>query len=181
MSMAVAPFVPFDLPLVVGTRQNRCARAVARPTEHRRHRAARRPSSQRPTRSLWTWTTSERDTVSRPASTSSSSADSAEELKGEGLLTAIREVPGLHPDAVLTVVGDGPGRARAEELARQANAAAGRRAVVLTGELGDPRPAYAMADVCLGMFRPTGPRLRLATGGPGRERVLANAGSRHRG
>ena len=75
----------------------------------------------------------------------------AEELKGEGLLTAIREVPGLHPDAVLTVVGDGPGRARVEELARQTNAAAGRRAVVLTGELGDPRPAYAMADVCLGM------------------------------
>ena len=37
---------------------------------------------------------------------------------------------------------------RSRRAAERANAAAGRRAVVLTGELRDPRPAYAAADVC---------------------------------
>ena len=51
----------------------------------------------------------------------------------------------------LVIAGDGPSRAEVAAAAERANAAAGRRAVVLTGELQDPRPAYAAADVCLGM------------------------------
>jgi len=48
-------------------------------------------------------------------------------------------------------VGDGPSRPEVAAAAERANAAAGRRAVILTGELRDPRPAYAAADVSLGM------------------------------
>ena len=51
----------------------------------------------------------------------------------------------------LAVVGDGPARQQVEERAAKANAAAGRRVVVLTGAKNDPRPAYAAADVMLGM------------------------------
>ena len=75
----------------------------------------------------------------------------ANELKLEGLLTAIGVVPSLDPRARLLVVGDGPARADVEMAAARANARAGREAVVLAGELLDPRPAYALADVALGM------------------------------
>jgi glycosyltransferase involved in cell wall biosynthesis len=51
----------------------------------------------------------------------------------------------------LVVVGDGSARAEVEAEAERANARAGRRVVHLTGELADPRPAYAAADVILGM------------------------------
>ena len=51
----------------------------------------------------------------------------------------------------LVVVGDGPARPAVEEAAAAANARAGRRVVVLAGEMVDPRPAYAAADVVLGM------------------------------
>ncbi|GII53528.1 hypothetical protein Pth03_19170 [Planotetraspora thailandica] len=75
------------------------------------------------------------------------------ELKLEGILTAIDSVGRLAAelDLRLTIVGDGTARAQVEEHAAAANAAAGRRVVVLTGELADPRPAYAAATVCLGM------------------------------
>jgi glycosyltransferase involved in cell wall biosynthesis len=53
--------------------------------------------------------------------------------------------------ASLVVVGDGPARAQLDELASGINGRLGRRAVALTGELRDPRPAYAAADVTLGM------------------------------
>jgi glycosyltransferase involved in cell wall biosynthesis len=75
------------------------------------------------------------------------------ELKLEGVLTAVdvvgelaREIP-----VRLVVVGDGNARAQVEDRAAKANARAGRRAVVLTGQLMDPRPAYAAADIMLGM------------------------------
>ncbi|MCZ3386632.1 MAG: glycosyltransferase family 4 protein, partial [Actinomycetia bacterium] len=69
----------------------------------------------------------------------------------EGLLTAIEVVPDMQPGARLLVVGDGPARAEVEAAADRANSRTGRRAVVLTGELVDPRPAYAAADVAIGM------------------------------
>ncbi len=75
----------------------------------------------------------------------------ANELKLEGLLTAIERCPQLSPETVLTIVGDGPARERVAEAAEAANLRAGRRAVVLTGQVKDPRPAYAMADIALGM------------------------------
>jgi len=76
------------------------------------------------------------------------------ELKLEGLLTACDAVANLvaaGTDARLAIVGDGPERWLVEERAGAANARCGTRAVVLTGQLADPRPAYAAADAVLGM------------------------------
>jgi len=51
----------------------------------------------------------------------------------------------------LVIVGDGAARGLVSERASRSNAQAGRTAVVLTGQMEDPRPAYAAADVMLGM------------------------------
>ncbi|GGM42404.1 glycosyl transferase family 1 [Micromonospora sonchi] len=156
MSMAVAPFLPGWLPLVVGTRalQRHVAdrrpgavhlieppvdvveNAPGHPTEEFRVRYGLDGSPGQPRPLLLA-------VVCRLVP----------ELKLEGVLTAVEVVGRLareHP-VRLVVVGDGPARDVVEERARQANARAGLRAVVLTGELHDPRPAYAAADVMLGM------------------------------
>jgi glycosyltransferase involved in cell wall biosynthesis len=76
------------------------------------------------------------------------------EMKLEGVLSACDAVGELGRSGVgaqLAVVGDGPARPAVEEAAAAANARAGRRVVALTGALFDPRPAYAAADVVLGM------------------------------
>jgi glycosyltransferase involved in cell wall biosynthesis len=78
----------------------------------------------------------------------------AHELKLEGLLAACDVVGNLAQAGVkvnLAVVGDGPARQEVEAAAAAANVRAGRRAVILTGALYDPRSAYAAADVVLGM------------------------------
>lgn len=49
------------------------------------------------------------------------------------------------------IVGDGEARATLEALASHVNARLGRPAVVFTGELLDPRSAYASADIVIGM------------------------------
>lgn len=74
-------------------------------------------------------------------------------LKQEGLETAVRaagRLAGRH-QVRLVLVGDGPAMPDLRALADATNARAGRSVVVLTGERGDPRPAYAAADVVLGM------------------------------
>ena len=78
----------------------------------------------------------------------------AYELKLQGLLAAcdaVGELVHAGTNVHLAVVGDGPARREVEEAAEAANKRAGRRAVVLTGQLADPRPAYSAADVILGM------------------------------
>ena len=77
----------------------------------------------------------------------------AVELKLEGLLAAVAAVADLAGDLPvhLAVVGDGPARAELARAAAAANARRGRPVVHLLGELLDPRPAYAEADVVLGM------------------------------
>ncbi|MFI5496966.1 glycosyltransferase family 4 protein [Actinoplanes sp. NPDC051859] len=75
-------------------------------------------------------------------------------LKLEGLLRTVRAMAVLGrelPRLRFVVVGDGTARASIEQLADQTNTALGRPAVVLTGALVDPRPAYAAADVVVGM------------------------------
>jgi glycosyltransferase involved in cell wall biosynthesis len=52
---------------------------------------------------------------------------------------------------VLALVGDGDAYGQLSRRAEAVNMAVGRRAVVLTGPTMDPRPAYAAADVALGM------------------------------
>jgi glycosyltransferase involved in cell wall biosynthesis len=76
------------------------------------------------------------------------------ELKLEGLLVACDAIGELARDGLpvqLVIVGDGEARDQVSERAGRANSVAGRQAVVLVGELADPRAAYAVADVVLGM------------------------------
>ena len=151
MSMAVAPFIPRQVPLIVGTAQiadaerrfGRLDVTLIEPPVDIEHNAPQSAIDLAPLRSRLAL--AEDDLVVVCVSRL------ANELKLEGLLTAIEVVPDLHPAARLLVVGDGPARADVEMAAARANARAGREAVVLAGELLDPRPAYALADVALGM------------------------------
>ena len=77
----------------------------------------------------------------------------SEWMKSDGILRSIAAMRALgaeHP-ARLVIVGDGSIRAQLQERASEVNAALGREAVTLTGALIDPRPAYAAADVVIGM------------------------------
>jgi glycosyltransferase involved in cell wall biosynthesis len=82
------------------------------------------------------------------------------EMKLEGILTLIKVTrlmaeqargPLIH----LTIVGDGPAMGDVRAAAELANRAAARMRggdiVTLTGEISDPRPAYAAADIAVGM------------------------------
>jgi glycosyltransferase involved in cell wall biosynthesis len=74
-------------------------------------------------------------------------------MKQQGIelaMDAIERVGREHP-LRLFVVGSGPAEAELRARAERVNASLGRAAVVLTGEVLDPRPAYASADVVLGM------------------------------
>lgn len=77
----------------------------------------------------------------------------AHKLKLDSIALAIETSALLAPEfpVRLAVVGDGRARAEVERRAEDANRGAGRELVILTGHLVDPRPAYAAADVILGM------------------------------
>jgi glycosyltransferase involved in cell wall biosynthesis len=73
-------------------------------------------------------------------------------LKADGIKCAMAAVQYLDdPRIRLVVTGHGPSADALSASAEQVNAALGRRAVVMTGPLDDPRPAYAAADITLGM------------------------------
>lgn len=74
-------------------------------------------------------------------------------LKCEGLMRTIGAVRALGRELPLkfVIVGDGAARAKLERAAAETNAELGRAAVLLTGALLDPRPAYAAADIVVGM------------------------------
>jgi glycosyltransferase involved in cell wall biosynthesis len=74
-------------------------------------------------------------------------------LKGESLRRTIDAVRVLGHDLPLrlVIVGDGDAREELERLAAHTNAELGRPAVIFTGELLDPRAAYATADIVVGM------------------------------
>jgi glycosyltransferase involved in cell wall biosynthesis len=74
------------------------------------------------------------------------------DMKAEGIARVMAAVALIDDARVrLVVVGGGPSYADLSVEAQEVNAALGRPAVVLTGPLADPRPAYAAADVALGM------------------------------
>ncbi|HEV8420259.1 MAG TPA: glycosyltransferase [Actinomycetota bacterium] len=78
----------------------------------------------------------------------------ARAVKLEGLQRAISAVGRLASSKVpvrLVVVGGGEAEEELGEAARRVNARVGWQAIVLTGPMLDPRPAYAAADVVLGM------------------------------
>jgi glycosyltransferase involved in cell wall biosynthesis len=152
MSMAIAPFLPRDLPLVVGTA------ALQEQTALRRRG---------PVHLMEPPVDVSANAPSHPVGEFRAAFDLTDtsyidivvicrlvpELKLEGVLTAIDVVGSLARSLPvrLTVVGDGTAREAVSARAAKANALAGRRAVVLTGQLIDPRPAYAAADIMLGM------------------------------
>jgi phosphatidyl-myo-inositol alpha-mannosyltransferase len=152
MSMSVAPFLPRTMPLLVGTEDLRAAAAAA---GHRSVTLLEPPV----------------DVVENAPSFPPGDFRAEHgldpgvplvvvvcrlvaELKLEGLLAACDAVGALAAADVpvqLAIVGDGAAGDQVAEAAAKANAHAGRRSVVLTGSLADPRPAYAAADVMLGM------------------------------
>jgi glycosyltransferase involved in cell wall biosynthesis len=73
--------------------------------------------------------------------------------KADGLARVIRAVQALAGELRLrfVIVGDGESRPALEQQAAAVNAALGRLAIVLTGEMLDPRAAYELADVVVGM------------------------------
>lgn len=152
MSMAVAPFLPRCMPLVVGTEQ---IAEVERSRGRRRVSVieppvdidANRPGAATGLRAFREqWGLDDRPTIVCVTRL-------ARQLKLEGLLTAIDAVEALHLDvaARLVIVGDGEARSEVEQRANEVNRKLGYHAVVLIGELSDPRPAYELADVCIGM------------------------------
>ncbi|MET0931945.1 MAG: glycosyltransferase [Aeromicrobium sp.] len=153
MSMAVAPFLPHDMSLVVGTRQI-AAREVMR--------GRRRVSVIEPPVDTFANRPGVTDDVRRVRQTWGLRDDGpivvcvtrlARQLKLEGLLTTIDAIGMLHPEhpAQLLIVGDGDARREVDERADEVNRRLGHRAVVMTGEVDDPRPAYEIADVCIAM------------------------------
>jgi len=152
MSMGVSPMIPSSTRWSSAPSRSRRRRAGGRgpvhvlepPDEHRRpttghpRRRPQGPGSRSipPGRRSWScraWPPSSSARGSSGRSTRWSSSISA----------------GSGPQ--LLVVGDGPDRARIDDRARAVNGRLGGPRVVLAGELLDPRPAYALADVVLGM------------------------------
>jgi L-malate glycosyltransferase len=77
----------------------------------------------------------------------------AHAMKAESLFRTVDAVRTLGRDLPLqfVIVGDGEARAELERLAKEVNVELGRPAIVLTGALCDPRPAYGAADIVIGM------------------------------
>jgi phosphatidylinositol alpha-mannosyltransferase len=152
LSAVVAPFIPRSMPLVVGTEATRklcvadgyeCVSLIEPPVDVRLNTPDLDGSDFRAGLRLAPGTLLVA-VVCRLA----------RELKLEGLLAACRTFGNLVKegrDVRLAIVGDGPARAEVEAAANAANAVAGRSAVTLMGQLMDPRPAYAAADIMLGM------------------------------
>jgi len=152
MSAAVAPFLPRRMPLIVGTEQLRRqvladghldATLIQPPVDLQKNNPAFDPGGFRAEYGL-----------ARDRLLLVTCCRLVQELKLEGLLAACDAIGELVREGYpveLAIVGDGEARPLVVERAARANARAGRPAIVLTGELRDPRPAYAAADVVLGM------------------------------
>lgn len=74
-------------------------------------------------------------------------------MKSENIFQTIEAIRRIGRDVPIqfVIVGDGAARPEIERQAQAANTALGRKAILLTGALADPRPAYAAADIVLGM------------------------------
>lgn len=153
MSMAVAPFIPKSMPILVGTQEileaelefGRTKAALLEPPVDLDANNPSMDDQKQEFRDSWR--------LEPAAYTVVLVSRLAKELKLEGILSAITCVGLLSPElrVQLVIAGDGAARGLVESHAQTVNAASGRRAIVLTGELEDPRGAYATADVALGM------------------------------
>ena len=153
MSMAVAPFLPRSMPVLVGTEQicasvrqaGRSRSTTLEPPIDMQENAPRPPKQSSAFRAEYG--------IPPDGMIVVAVSRLAREMKLEGLLTAVEAVSQLPPEhrVTLIIAGDGPARAEVAARAEAVNAKAGRTVALLTGELADPRPAYACADVILGM------------------------------
>lgn len=150
MSMSVAPFIPSVIPLIVGTEQIAAAARVGRsgpigviepPVDLVSNHPGIDGCSFRAKYNLG----------SRPTVVLVSRLAVA--LKLEGIERAIAAAALLAGETGLrlVIVGDGPARDRLARAAADVNVRTGESTVILTGELSDPRPAYAAGHVVLGM------------------------------
>jgi len=152
MSMSVAPFLPRTMPLIVGTSQIRDAAIRA---GHSRVTLLEPPVDTHlnaPGLGAGSFTAALGFLADIPLVVIVSRL--VPELKLEGLLAACDaagELAGSGTAIQLAIVGDGQARPQVEEAAARANARAGRAVVRLAGLMTDPRPAYAAADVVVGM------------------------------
>jgi glycosyltransferase involved in cell wall biosynthesis len=150
MSMSVAPFIPPSIPLIVGTEQIAAATRRGRLGPVRVIEPPVDTESNHPKidgagfRSLY-------GLGNRPTIVLVSRLAAA--LKLEGIERAIAAASLLAHDTGLrlVIVGDGPAREQLARAADTVNARTGETTVVLTGEIVDPRPAYAAGDVLVGM------------------------------
>ena len=74
-------------------------------------------------------------------------------MKSESIFQTIQAVKNIGNDVPVqfVIVGDGAARHEIEEKAQTVNTMLGRNAIILTGPFTDPRPAYAAADIVIGM------------------------------
>lgn len=152
MSMAVAPFLPKWMPLVVGTQQisaveqgkGRIPVNLIEPPVDLEHNTPLDPDDVAAFRAKW-------GLDERPLLVCVSRL--VPDLKAEGIFTAIEATAELADSSPfqLLIVGDGRSRAEMERAAARADARSGRKSIVFTGALEDPRAAYAAADIVLGM------------------------------
>jgi glycosyltransferase involved in cell wall biosynthesis len=151
MSMSVAPFLPRGIPLTVGTEKIRQAAVAA----GYRHVTLLEPPV---------------DTTADHPSAAGSGFRAAHNIRSDEILVAMvcRLVPDLKLEGLLSacdavgqidltsrhvrlmIIGDGPARARLAAHAAEINATIGHQAILLAGEMSEPRPAYAAADIIIG-------------------------------
>ena len=151
MAMSVAPFLPRTVPLTVGTERIRDAAIAA---GHRRVTLLEPPvDTETDNPSVYGGQFRAQHGIHPDEVVVAMICRLVPELKLEGLLAtcdAVADLALTGHRVRLVIVGDGRSRNEVAEHAARANAAAGRQVVLLTGEMNDPRVAYAGADVTVG-------------------------------
>ncbi|UJW33684.1 glycosyltransferase family 4 protein [Saccharothrix sp. AJ9571] len=150
MSMSVVPFFPKTVPMTVGTEEIRAAAIAA---GHQRVTLLEPPVDTDGDRPDLETSFREEHGLDPAVPLLAMVCRLVPELKLEGLLAAcdaVGELAVAGRKVQLVIVGDGRSRPEVEAHAARANELAGSRVVVLTGEISDPRPAYAAADVLVG-------------------------------
>ncbi|WP_445492995.1 glycosyltransferase family 4 protein [Rhodopseudomonas sp. RCAM05734] len=151
MSMSVAPFIPKKVPLTVGTELIRQSALAA---GHKQVFLLEPPVD----------TSADSPFVDGHGFREQSGIQPSEiliaiicrlvpDLKLEGILStcdAVGELCRAGKPVRLLIVGDGRARAEVDQRAANINSSVGRELIMLTGELSNPRPAYAAADVIVG-------------------------------
>jgi L-malate glycosyltransferase len=151
LSMAVSPLVPVSMPLIMGTDQlgeeaRQAGHAEVSVLEPPIDVAGDNPETDgRP----WRRELGIGDDELVVVSVSRLSVD----LKLDALVDAIdaaRQLADQHP-VRFVLVGSGNAEGQLHQRAADVNATVGREVVLLPGSLDDPRPAYAGADIVIGM------------------------------